>query len=632
MTPHTFLTVARVRAALAATVQASMPELEAAIGRIAIVLADQFGSKPAPAVRSTFDAGTRTTVLLADRIPFGGEEQAVLEELLRWHGLGALPAGWHDARTSEVLAWFEAEAGTVEKMIYGAVTGPDVRADQLLGTAVDAAVTLGVEPSQMAPLGSVGAWLYHVGQGVRLAAAQTVGHDVADVSGRSVVGLVSALAAGRGSRYRDSLDITSRPLAAQGLDSYRCKAGSGWIMIGAKDDADAMREARRSSSDVHERDLQKWDGKAYVPCTQPGPMVDAAGFHSMRGHVAEGTNVRFASGEVLTVRSAMVGWKLVSQDGSLSLGPYDGAMALTEAIVQRDAHPPAKVTAFEEARNQADILNLRLTAASDRVNAIADFHGRGAMGLTPDHVRAMPEYKIAKADLDQAFGELRKFNSRYVKTFANELRTERDLKRGGALKSEVLSQGEFNTRLHSALVNAWARFDGRCTINSVRAKFQRLAVAVPDDSAAQKGDLLVALSDGWQYIHGFTGRDSDLKDECTLFLRGQISVQKPAFVPKKTRTNTVYQATEEDVANVLSSNELAIPNGDGRSFDALAQEVMGNLDFEEIENAALYGDGLDQQTDYANDEITRQLRVLGVLQPLREPAPAPAMVDDGPAP
>lgn len=54
-----------------------------------------------------------------------------------------------------------------------------------------------------------------------------------------------------------------RPCAAPGLTSYRAKGRYGWIMIGAKDDADALREARRSTDTP--TDLQVWDGVNYVP-------------------------------------------------------------------------------------------------------------------------------------------------------------------------------------------------------------------------------------------------------------------------------------------------------------------------------------------------------------------------------
>jgi hypothetical protein len=55
------------------------------------------------------------------------------------------------------------------------------------------------------------------------------------------------------------MNMTDRPLAAAGLISYRCKSPYGWIMIGAKDHDDAMREARRSNPAVSRDGLQVWD-------------------------------------------------------------------------------------------------------------------------------------------------------------------------------------------------------------------------------------------------------------------------------------------------------------------------------------------------------------------------------------
>ena len=60
------------------------------------------------------------------------------------------------------------------------------------------------------------------------------------------------------------LDTHERPCAAPGLISYRARGNYGWIMIGAADDADAMREAMRSTHAP--TNLQRWDGTAYVPC------------------------------------------------------------------------------------------------------------------------------------------------------------------------------------------------------------------------------------------------------------------------------------------------------------------------------------------------------------------------------
>ena len=79
--------------------------------------------------------------------------------------------------------------------------------------------------------------------------------------------------------------------------------------------------------------------------------------------------------------------------------------------------------------------------------------------------------------------------------------------------------------------------------------------------------------------------------------------------------HSAYEVTEEDVENVLRSNALAVANTNGKSFESMANELLGHLDLDLVEQAALYGDDLDEQTDYANDEIARQLRVMGVLEP-----------------
>lgn len=84
-----------------------------------------------------------------------------------------------------------------------------------------------------------------------------------------------------------------------------------------------------------------------------------------------------------------------------------------------------------------------------------------------------------------------------------------------------------------------------------------------------------------------------------------------------------YEVTEEDVENVLRSNSLAVANTNGKSFESMANEIFPQLDFQLIEEAALAGDELDEQTDYANDEIARQLREIGILEPLKPVAVVP---------
>lgn len=68
-------------------------------------------------------------------------------------------------------------------------------------------------------------------------------------------------------------DTHERPCAAPGLTSYRARGTWGWIMIGATDDADAMREAMRSTHAP--TNLQRWDGSAYVPCGPTAPDLGA---------------------------------------------------------------------------------------------------------------------------------------------------------------------------------------------------------------------------------------------------------------------------------------------------------------------------------------------------------------------
>lgn len=66
----------------------------------------------------------------------------------------------------------------------------------------------------------------------------------------------------------------------------------------------------------------------------------------------------------------------------------------------------------------------RVTRTSKILRAIPGV-GSGPMGLTPDAVRASPEYRIAKAEFDAAFAALQTFNQRFHKAFATEIKAER---------------------------------------------------------------------------------------------------------------------------------------------------------------------------------------------------------------
>lgn len=84
---------------------------------------------------------------------------------------------------------------------------------------------------------------------------------------------------------------------------------------------------------------------------------------------------------------------------------------------------------------------------------------------------------------------------------------------------------------------------------------------------------------------------------------------------------TAYGVTEEDVEAVLRANASAVADAKGRTFEAMASELMGELDHGLVEAAALHGDEFDDQVVYANEEIARQLRALGTLEPLRPEFP-----------
>lgn len=58
---------------------------------------------------------------------------------------------------------------------------------------------------------------------------------------------------------------SDKPMAASGLISYRIpNAYGGWVMIGASDHADAMKQAARSTAKPQRELLQVWDGYRYV--------------------------------------------------------------------------------------------------------------------------------------------------------------------------------------------------------------------------------------------------------------------------------------------------------------------------------------------------------------------------------
>lgn len=59
--------------------------------------------------------------------------------------------------------------------------------------------------------------------------------------------------------------LHDKPLAIGSLTSYRYKGRYGWIMIGARDNDDALREAARSTNDpIDPTMLEVWKGDEYT--------------------------------------------------------------------------------------------------------------------------------------------------------------------------------------------------------------------------------------------------------------------------------------------------------------------------------------------------------------------------------
>jgi hypothetical protein len=90
-----------------------------------------------------------------------------------------------------------------------------------------------------------------------------------------------------------------------------------------------------------------------------------------------------------------------------------------------------KAEGYLDAREEAAELDRAMAAATQ---ALAKFP-KGAMGLTPDEVKRTPEWQAAFQESNRALQAIRKFNATYTKTFADELRHERQFRRAAGMKA-----------------------------------------------------------------------------------------------------------------------------------------------------------------------------------------------------
>lgn len=85
-------------------------------------------------------------------------------------------------------------------------------------------------------------------------------------------------------------------------------------------------------------------------------------------------------------------------------------------------------TPFEIATAQRDQLDAMLKEALGALRELTDDLAGDTprvMGLTPDHVKANPDWRAAKSKADALFQALRTFNGFYVRHFRRELAVSR---------------------------------------------------------------------------------------------------------------------------------------------------------------------------------------------------------------
>jgi hypothetical protein len=75
-----------------------------------------------------------------------------------------------------------------------------------------------------------------------------------------------------------------------------------------------------------------------------------------------------------------------------------------------------------------------------------------------------------------------------------------------------------------------------------------------------------------------------------------------------------FGITEDDVTAVLRANSLKVANTKGMPFEAMGEMLLPDLDQNLVAQEALRGNDLDKQTEYAHDEIHRQLWEKGVIE------------------
>lgn len=92
----------------------------------------------------------------------------------------------------------------------------------------------------------------------------------------------------------------------------------------------------------------------------------------------------------------------------------------TDANIVLMADDGSRAT-YEQAKAYQDMLY----SALDRANSALQAFPKGALGLTPDSVKASAEFKQANARYQAAFQAVRSFNAWFTKQYKKERQAER---------------------------------------------------------------------------------------------------------------------------------------------------------------------------------------------------------------
>jgi hypothetical protein len=111
------------------------------------------------------------------------------------------------------------------------------------------------------------------------------------------------------------------------------------------------------------------------------------------------------------------------------VSPDDRLATRADMLATANLVADRKAEDFIAARERAEVLNTAVNVTSAKLQEFP----RGPLGLTPDEVKASPEWKTAYSSFNTAFQALRKFNGPYAKRFADELRHERNTVRAARL-------------------------------------------------------------------------------------------------------------------------------------------------------------------------------------------------------